>query len=72
MSEVALSVNFYFFSWIELMSRIRGGNNSIQMRIGNHPNINAPVKKIDIFIPLNQNALRYAQKKIRPRDTDYI
>ncbi|MGQ9665260.1 MAG: 2-oxoacid:acceptor oxidoreductase subunit alpha [bacterium] len=63
-SEVALSVNFYFFSWIELMSRIRGGNNSIQMRIGNHPNINAPVKKIDIFIPLNQNALRYAQKKL--------
>lgn len=63
-SQVALSANFYFFSWIELMSRIRGGNNSVQMRIGNHPAINAPVKKIDIFIPLNQNALRHVQKKL--------
>lgn len=66
-SQVALWAKFYFFSMIELMSRIRGGNNSIQMRIGNHPNINAPVSNVDIFIPLNKGAFDHARKMLNDK-----
>ena len=47
----------------EYMSRVRGGSNSVQIRISNKK-VRAPQNKTDIFIPLDEKALEHAKKKI--------
>jgi len=47
---------FHVFSVKEYMSRIRGGSNSTSIRIGVDP-IRAPVRRMDIAVPLSKGAL---------------
>jgi 2-oxoglutarate ferredoxin oxidoreductase subunit alpha len=54
------------FAAKEYMSRIRGGVNSTQIRIGSAP-IRAPVDRIDILIPLNGGALEHMEPRISDR-----
>lgn len=54
---------FYTFSTKEFMSRIRGGSNTTLIRISNRP-VNAPVFKVDIFVPLDTDAYYHAQERI--------
>ncbi len=57
---------FNVFSTAELMSRIRGGTNSTEVRIGLE-RVRAPVDRIDIFVPLSRNAYKHLQKRISSR-----
>ncbi len=54
------------FSTTELMSRIRGGTNSTEIRIGLEQ-VRAPIDRIDILIPLSRNAFKHLQKRISTR-----
>lgn len=54
---------FYTFSTKEFMSRIRGGSNTTLIRISNHP-VNAPVFKVDIFVPLDTDSYYHAKERI--------
>ncbi len=50
------NAGYHFFSTSEVMSRIRGGNNTTQFRIG-HRGIRAATDRIDILLVLNKNAI---------------
>ncbi|MFY9142755.1 2-oxoacid:acceptor oxidoreductase subunit alpha [Sulfuricurvum sp.] len=54
---------FYTFSTKEFMSRIRGGSNTTLIRISKRP-VNAPVFKVDIFVPLDTDSYYHAQERI--------
>jgi 2-oxoglutarate ferredoxin oxidoreductase subunit alpha len=54
------------FSTSEFMSRIRGGSNSTELRISSQK-IGAYVERMDIFIPLDLQALRHCEKRISPQ-----
>ncbi len=61
-----LKENGYFiFSYSEFMSRIRGGNNSTEIRITSEKR-SAYVDTIDIFIPLHINAYKRLASRIKP------
>jgi 2-oxoglutarate ferredoxin oxidoreductase subunit alpha len=47
---------YHVFASNEYMSRIRGGSNSTQIRVSSRP-VAAPVERIDLFIPLDREAL---------------
>ncbi len=61
--KVAQSSGYYAFIWTEFMSRIRGGMNSVQIRISNK-RTRAPLKKIDVLIPLTDKALEHNKDNI--------
>jgi 2-oxoglutarate/2-oxoacid ferredoxin oxidoreductase subunit alpha len=53
----AVAVQGYcVFSWQEYESRIRGGENSYSIRIGERP-VNAPLAKADILLALNKKSV---------------
>lgn len=51
---------FHVFATKEYMSRVRGGLNSIEIRVGskNKP-VNAFVSRVDLFVPLHKNATKH-------------
>ena len=51
------------FSTKEFMSRIRGGSNSTEIRVSSKE-VNTFVDRIDILIPLNNNAISHLEKRI--------
>lgn len=54
---------FHVFSYSEVMSRIRGGNNSTEIRISTEP-VSSYVSRIDIFIPLGTGAMNRFHDRI--------
>lgn len=56
---------YNLFSTKEYMSRVRGGSNSTELRVSSG-RAKAYLKRIDILIPLNREALRH----VKPRLTD--
>jgi len=54
---------FNVFSTTELMSRIRGGTNSTEIRISPEL-VRAPVERIDIFVPLIKRAYEHLNKRL--------
>jgi len=56
LSRMAKLNGFHVFTASEFMSRIRGGNNSSLIRISSN-RVNAAVSRMDIFIPLNPDAI---------------
>jgi len=54
--KAAKRSGFHVFSVKEFMSRIRGGTNSTSIRIGSDT-VRAPVKRIDIAVPLSDDAI---------------
>ena len=51
------------FATKEYMSRVRGGNNSTQIRVSSQP-VSAFVNRIDLLIALNKGAIQHLQKRI--------
>jgi 2-oxoglutarate ferredoxin oxidoreductase subunit alpha len=47
---------FHIFSYSEFMSRIRGGNNSTEMRVSSQ-RVNSYVKRIDLFVALHAGSM---------------
>ena len=62
-TKIVKKAGFNVFSTKEYMSRVRGGSNSTQIRISTKP-VSAYLDRIDIIIPLSQEALEHVKKRI--------
>ncbi len=51
------------YSYSEFMSRIRGGNNSTQIRVSSR-RVNSYTKRIDIFVPMGEGAMERFHDRI--------
>jgi 2-oxoglutarate ferredoxin oxidoreductase subunit alpha len=51
------------FATKEYMSRVRGGNNSTQIRVSSRP-VSAFVSRINLLIPLNKGAVQHLRERI--------
>ncbi|NVM34937.1 MAG: 2-oxoacid:acceptor oxidoreductase subunit alpha [Candidatus Lokiarchaeota archaeon] len=56
---------YYVFATREYMSRVRGGVNSTTLRVSSKP-VRAYVDRIDILIPLNEEAVPHLKERIKP------
>jgi 2-oxoglutarate/2-oxoacid ferredoxin oxidoreductase subunit alpha len=56
------------FAWQEYESRIRGGQNSYSIRIGEHPQ-NAPLMRADVLLALNQGVVKKYQPLLKEGGT---
>ncbi len=56
------------FATKEYMSRIRGGTNSTEIQVSSGP-VCASLRRIDILIPLNKNAIQHVEERISPQTT---
>lgn len=56
---------FHVFATKEYMSRIRGGSNSITIRVSSEP-VAAPVDRIDILVPLDLAVFGHLKNRIGP------
>ncbi|MHA2132201.1 MAG: 2-oxoacid:acceptor oxidoreductase family protein, partial [Promethearchaeota archaeon] len=56
---------YYVFATREYMSRVRGGVNSTTIRVSSSP-VRAFVDRIDLLIPLNEEALPHLMQRISP------
>ena len=65
LARAVASQGYAVFTWQEYESRIRGGQNSYAIRIGETPR-NAPLEPADVMLALNDGAA----KKYTPRLTD--
>lgn len=65
LSRASLKAGFNVFAYGEFMSRIRGGNNSSEIRISSRK-VDAFTDRIDFLFPLNQDAM----KRFRGRITE--
>jgi 2-oxoglutarate ferredoxin oxidoreductase subunit alpha len=54
---------FYVFATREYMSRVRGGVNSTSIRVSSNP-VRAFITRIDILIPLNEEAIPHLKERI--------
>jgi 2-oxoglutarate/2-oxoacid ferredoxin oxidoreductase subunit alpha len=57
---------YHVFATKEYMSRVRGGSNSTQIRVSDHP-VGAPVKRIDLLIPLDKDAIPHVLDRLDDR-----
>ncbi len=55
----------HVFSYSEFMSRIRGGNNSTQIRISSQ-GVASCTRRIDIMVPLHEGAMERFRERITP------
>ncbi len=65
LTKILKLCGYNFFATKEYMSRVRGGNNSTEIRIAGH-RISAHVDTIDLLFPLNRDALNHVKKRITP------
>ncbi|MHC4187078.1 MAG: 2-oxoacid:acceptor oxidoreductase subunit alpha [Planctomycetota bacterium] len=65
LTRVLKIAGFNVFATKEYMSRIRGGMNSTQIRVGTEA-VSALVNRIDILIPLDKGAFAHLDKRISP------
>lgn len=68
LTRILRKAGYNVFSSSEFMSRIRGGSNSTQIRVSSHK-IAAYVDRIDIFIPLDNNAVTHCQSRLSSKTT---
>jgi 2-oxoglutarate/2-oxoacid ferredoxin oxidoreductase subunit alpha len=54
---------FHVFATKEYMSRVRGGYNSVTIRVASHP-VRAAVDRMDVLIPLNPGAIAHVQDRL--------
>lgn len=62
-TKIVKIAGYNVFSIKEYMSRVRGGSNSTQIRISIKP-VTAYIDRIDILIPLSENATDHVNKRI--------
>ena len=65
-TKIVKKAGFNVFSTKEYMSRVRGGSNSTQIRISLKP-VSAYIDRIDILIPLSEEALEHVKKEYRKK-----
>ena len=65
LARVLKRSGYHIFSTKEYMSRIRGGSNSILIRVSSQQ-VSAPVDRIDILVPLDHKALIRLESRINP------
>lgn len=63
MLKVFKQAGFHVFSYSEFMSRIRGGNNSTQIRIASD-SVRSYSRRVDIFVPLHAGAMARFRDRI--------
>ncbi|MGA2172314.1 MAG: 2-oxoacid:acceptor oxidoreductase subunit alpha [Sedimentisphaerales bacterium] len=63
LTRMLKQVGYNVFATKEYMSRVRGGNNSTQIRVGSRP-ISAFVNRMDYLIPLNKGAIDHVWDRI--------
>ena len=56
---------YNLFSTKEYMSRVRGGSNATQIRVSSRK-VQAGLNRIDIFFPLNRDALKHVGPRVTP------
>ncbi len=54
---------YNIFATKEYMSRVRGGNNSTEIRVSSQP-VSAFVDRIDLLIPFNEGAIKHLERRI--------
>ncbi|MBN2810025.1 MAG: 2-oxoacid:acceptor oxidoreductase subunit alpha, partial [Deltaproteobacteria bacterium] len=54
---------YHIYATKEYMSRVRGGTNSISIRVASHP-VQAPVQRIDLLIPLDSDVIPHLHSRI--------
>jgi 2-oxoglutarate ferredoxin oxidoreductase subunit alpha len=64
LASIIIRSGYHVFVTREFMSRIRGGTNSLQLRISEE-RIGAFLKRTDIAIPLNKAAIPHLHKYSR-------
>lgn len=65
LTSVARQCGYHVFSTNEFMSRVRGGCNSMEVRISNS-RVASFVDRADIFIPLSSNVLKRITDRVSP------
>lgn len=63
LTRMLKQAGFYVFATKEYMSRVRGGNNSTQIRVSSHP-VSAFINRTDYLIPLNKGAIDHVRDRI--------
>ena len=65
LSQIFQLEGYHVFAGKEYMSRVRGGSNSTLIRVGTQ-RVRAWTDRIDLFFPLDADALLHVQKRVRP------
>ncbi len=60
LSDAFRRSGYYLFSTKEYMSRVRGGSNTVLIRISDAP-VDAPCREVDLFIAIDAPALEHAR-----------
>lgn len=63
LSQILKQSGYNLFAGKEYMSRVRGGSNSTLIRVSSKP-VSAWVNRVDLFIPLDKNAVEHLGKRI--------
>jgi 2-oxoglutarate ferredoxin oxidoreductase subunit alpha len=63
LTRMLKQAGYNVFATKEYMSRVRGGNNSTEIRVCSGP-VSALVNRIDLLIPLNKGAVRHLQERV--------
>jgi 2-oxoglutarate ferredoxin oxidoreductase subunit alpha len=63
MTRMLKLAGYNVFATKEYMSRVRGGNNSTQIRVSSRP-VSALVNRIDLLIPLNKGAVEHLGERV--------
>jgi 2-oxoglutarate ferredoxin oxidoreductase subunit alpha len=64
-SKIVKASGYHVFTYTEFMSRIRGGNNTTEIRVSSTP-CHSFVDRIDVAIPLQKDALKRLAGRITP------
>ncbi len=62
LTKILKLAGFHVYATKEYMSRIRGGTNSISIRVASRP-VQAPVQRIDLLVPLDKDVLPHLQDR---------
>src|SRR4030042_803825 len=63
LTRMLKQAGYTVFATKEYMSRVRGGNNSTEIRVCSGP-VSAFVNRIDLLIPLNKGAVQHLQERV--------
>ncbi len=65
LTGILKSNGYHIFSTKEVMSRVRGGMNSTQIRVSDNQ-VDSPVNRIDILVPLDKGSITHVSCRITP------
>lgn len=64
LTRMLKGAGYNVFATKEYMSRVRGGNNSTQIRVSSKP-VSAFISRTDVLVPLNKGAIEHLQEQDR-------